>query len=496
MKKWIAWLLCLAVLFSLTACSGKQEDTGDDESQTEAQAQEAEPVKAEPEIEKAAEPEAEEQKAGEQPQEPEPEEQPKKEKPAIPDGEFPPFDESATIEETVLVDQDQVRITATELVYSGYDVKVKLTIENNTNKTLTFYSNTYALSCNSINGCMINDGYLSSEVGAGKKSVETVGFGVSSLQLYGINVIADIELGIYAQDEEYTKTFYEITPIYTSAADTYEYRESAYRDAITSDGAMSEFGYTIPAFTTETGYDQENVKIESLTVAEKEDGKQIAFLEAVNHGQEPVNVVINAVSINGLALHSSEIAACTVMPGKRGIVTLSLESALERRYWEAYGLSEPGNLTLDVILRDMDDEQIGKTKAVTVVSGDASFDRSGTELYNQGGLCVISKGMYGPDSKYDSAVYWCLLVENGSNKELDADFGYESLSVNDFMMPGYADTISLGAGESGVLIVRIPDSGLTDAGIADLEAITKIEGVVEFMKDYNTVAEAPVSEEF
>lgn len=75
------------------------------------------------------------------------------------DGELAPaFDPTATLEETVLVDEDNVKITATGLKYTAYEVKVSLTIENNTDKSLSFRSGTMGYSCNSVNGYMVDAG--------------------------------------------------------------------------------------------------------------------------------------------------------------------------------------------------------------------------------------------------------------------------------------------------------------------------------------------------
>ena len=54
--------------------------------------------------------------------------------------------------------EDNVKITATGLKYTAYEVKVSLTIENNTDKSLSFRSGTMGYSCNSVNGYMVDAG--------------------------------------------------------------------------------------------------------------------------------------------------------------------------------------------------------------------------------------------------------------------------------------------------------------------------------------------------
>ncbi|MFR1989821.1 MAG: hypothetical protein ACLS3C_07075 [Oscillospiraceae bacterium] len=83
--------------------------------------------------------------------------------------ELPEFDQSAVIETTVILDQDSIKVTATALEYDDYSANLKLSLENNSDKTLTFSTNTLGFSGNSINGFMIPDGYFNSEIAPGKK---------------------------------------------------------------------------------------------------------------------------------------------------------------------------------------------------------------------------------------------------------------------------------------------------------------------------------------
>ena len=50
------------------------------------------------------------------------------------------FPEQATIEETVLVDEKDAKITATKLTYPGSSAELSLIIENNSNEDLSFHS--------------------------------------------------------------------------------------------------------------------------------------------------------------------------------------------------------------------------------------------------------------------------------------------------------------------------------------------------------------------
>ena len=102
---------------------------------------------------------------------------------------------SATINETVLVEEKDVKITATELTYTGYSAELELLIENNSDRDLSFYAGTLGYSVNSVNHYMIADGYLGEDVDAGMQARATMSFGLDQLMMYGITDIADIGLG-------------------------------------------------------------------------------------------------------------------------------------------------------------------------------------------------------------------------------------------------------------------------------------------------------------
>ena len=110
-------------------------------------------------------------------------------------GELPEFSKSATIEETVLLDQDGLRITATGLSYSSYAADIELLIENESAEDYEIISESLGYSCNAINDCMVTDGYMLCEVNAGMKAKETISFSYDEMLLSGITEIGSIELG-------------------------------------------------------------------------------------------------------------------------------------------------------------------------------------------------------------------------------------------------------------------------------------------------------------
>lgn len=130
-----------------------------------------------------------------------------------------------TVAETVLVDESGVKITATGLdmdTFMGPELKVL--IENNTDKNLTFQARSA-----SVNGYMI-DPSISADVAAGKKSNSGISFSSSDLARSGIETIADMEFSFHIFDTEswdaYLDTALISVPTSAAAGYTYTYDDS------------------------------------------------------------------------------------------------------------------------------------------------------------------------------------------------------------------------------------------------------------------------------
>ena len=126
-------------------------------------------------------------------------------------------DNAVTVEQTVLVDQDNVVITATGMDESVFGPELKLLIENNSDTNLTFQVRNA-----SVNGYMA-DTMMSEDVAAGKKSNTEITFTTSGLKECGIDTFANMEFSfhIFTTDgwDDYLDT--DAITVETSAAATY-----------------------------------------------------------------------------------------------------------------------------------------------------------------------------------------------------------------------------------------------------------------------------------
>lgn len=409
------------------------------------------------------------------------------------------FNPSATMEETVLVDESDVKITATGLKYTAYDVKLSLTIENNSDQDLSFYAGTLGYSCNSINGWMVDDGYLNADVPAGKKANESVEFSIDELVLLGITDIADLELGFEIETDGYDE--YLLTgprQVKTSLANSYDYKEDTYRTAITDIGLTDSLGFEILHDSDEIAFDQKGIRVLSQTMADDSNGDTVLLVEIENTANSTLGVTLGDISINGLMVKSGSWSYDLIGAGKRRVISTNLSNVLDKDYLDALGLQEIGSVSYTLELEDDEGDTLVAPQevALTVTEG-VSYDSTGEELYAADGIRIVSKGLTPDPYDYIDDIHLLLLVENGTKRPLSFDAKYNSVSVNGYMTSFIDFSKKVSPGRAAVLDVELQGCSLEENGITGLEDITEVELTIEVKNDnYKTVASPVVTASF
>ncbi|MGM9973635.1 MAG: hypothetical protein ACI33K_06315 [Clostridiaceae bacterium] len=211
---------------------------------------------------------------------------------------------AATIEEQVLFDDQNIKITAKSLEVSGslFGPEIKLIIENNSTENITVQANHV-----SVNGIMV-DNSLSSDVAAGKKANDALTLYSSELELASIDTIKDIEFifNIFNTDTWDTIVLSDRINITTSAASY----EQAYDDSGT------------------VALDENGIKI----VVKKIDSEEsfwgadvLVYIE--NNREQDVTIQAQNVSVNGFMV--DPIFSSDVLAGKKAFDTITfMESDL------------------------------------------------------------------------------------------------------------------------------------------------------------------------
>ena len=394
------------------------------------------------------------------------------------------FSQQATIEETVLVDESGVKITAVELAYTDYSAELTLLLENNSDRDLSFRCETMAYAYNSVNGYMIDDGYMNADVAMGKKSFETIDFSANALFVMGMTDIAEIELAFDISDNNYD-TYLRTGPrqVKTELADTYDYATDTYQEAMNSSKLADIVGFSLDYFAADTLYEQNGIRLISQTVVTNKDGEQSLFLEMENTSDEPVTAIASKVYLNGLLVYDSNYESETINPGKRAVMDMSLSFLLEDSYRTAYGIESIGDITFSLTLKDMDYNTICDAEEINITfpGAESSFSSDGEELYNEGGLRVVYKDIIPDSSSYNEDLHILLLVENGTDGIVCVDTGWnDTLSINGFMTDYYGDSAEIDAGRSAIFDVQALDDSLEENRIGGIDDILDAEITLSF----------------
>lgn len=122
-----------------------------------------------------------------------------------------------TIEEQVLYEENDIKITATGMEDGLFGTELKLLIENNSSKSVTVQARNA-----NVNGFMV-DTMMSADVAAGKKANNSLTFETSGLKDCGIEAIATMEFSFHIIDAETWDDIVNTDPIVvnTSIASTY-----------------------------------------------------------------------------------------------------------------------------------------------------------------------------------------------------------------------------------------------------------------------------------
>lgn len=304
MKKGLAVLL-LASAITLTAC-GSTEEKNVTPASSDTESAESTETKEET-VDNASEEEAEEI-----------------EKVAI-----TPFFGTGTIEDTVIVDEKDVKITASNLNYDSYEATMDLLIENNSDENLSFSSGTLRYRCNAVNGYSVSSIYLNQDVSAGTKENCSVSISNTEMELMGITDIAELEIGFLVRTEDYDE-YLTTGPvkIQTSAAESYDLSEDTYQKVVENGSFSSMSGKKITNFQTGDLFNSNGVNLISVALVEDSEG-DIIILELENTTDQILCFLVGDIAINNVEISDENWDSASINPGGRGLLAINIESVLE-----------------------------------------------------------------------------------------------------------------------------------------------------------------------
>ena len=205
-----------------------------------------------------------------------------------------------SINEQVLVDQDGIKITATEYVTDSiWGDGIKLLVENNSAKD-------YTIGCDEliVNDYMITD-LFSADVAAGKKSNEVMYLSSTELKAAGIDTVGQIEMYFHAYDSNWDNLF-----------------KNVYSKLETSEFANMD---TTPNDEGQELYNANGVRIVGKTVDENSFWGTAILLYIENTSGQNVGINVDNMSINGYMM--TPLFSTTVYDGKKSIDDITIMSS-------------------------------------------------------------------------------------------------------------------------------------------------------------------------
>lgn len=401
-------------------------------------------------------------------------------------------DFSATIEETVLVDEAGVKITAKSLSYSDYSAELDLQLENNSDRDLSFYAGTMGCSMNSINGYMIPDGYVGEDIAAGMMANVKMSYNLDQLSIYGIKDIADIGLGFQIKDENDDYLVTGPMEIKTSIADSYDYSKETYKEAMDSN-ILKALGGSVDYRAEDVLYDEQGIKILSEYVVTNKDGEQSLFLEVQNSSDQNMNISATDAAINGITCASTAESEY-IVAGKKCVMSITLDNLLDRSYLEKLGMKEYKNFLCYFGVSDENYDALGGKDIEIVFDGEVKpEDIKGEIVYDANGFKVMNLGIVKDSFELSDDLHILLLVKNDTDQIVTISDGFNDVYVNKTKI----STITLGQdarpGSYALIDFGLMGYDLEDNSI-DISAITEANVKLEMRdSDYQTLDEPEIA---
>lgn len=234
------------------------------------------------------------------------------------------FNSEPTIEETVLVDESGVKITATGIEYGNYKAELGLKIENTTDTEIDIGGN----GAMTVNNFTI-PAWISYDVPASETIEDTVNIDLDELKLRGIYEIATIGMHLTIDDDDFNTLAETNVSISTSIADTYVANDMSYQNSITDPQTADQYGYEVLNWNTDTIFDQYGVQFTSVALLKNSDDERYMLIEIVNSNDTAIVVSLGNMNISGKNVVDGTISAVDIFEQSIGVITVQIDRDIE-----------------------------------------------------------------------------------------------------------------------------------------------------------------------
>lgn len=392
------------------------------------------------------------------------------------------FDKSATIEETVLFDNDEIKITAKSLTYRGYSIDINLLIENSSDNDISVLSNTVICSGNSVNSHMIQDGYLNCDVPTGSQAEDTMSFSIQELVLRNIKAVAELDLSFYIDFDDYKiKDIYtDPVKLTTSLYNSYDYSEEGFEKSLKNKNLKNWYNFSVDKENKDKLTLTDTIEVTYQVLFTNKDGNKMMIVDVANNSRSPIDVYIKNMYINGLRI-ADNVDHGNIKSEKHYASALQIGSLLDAERMKILGIKNISKVKYTIAAETSNGELITQKDIEFDVSKKWSFNASGEVAFDQNDITVIYKGAIPSDSEYSKYTYALFLVKNNSSKRV---------YVADLRL-SYANNVSVKTITYGAY-VEPNEYTFIESKITDIDNLSTLKMSFKVTDDDNNIVAEPL----
>lgn len=284
-----------------------------------------------------------------------------------------PFNIDGTITETVIYDENNLKIIAKSLNYTSYSAELTLVLENNSDSVVSFVGGSIGFCQNFVNGYMVTSGYINETVEAHSSVEETVNLTINELRLSGISEIASLGIGIQMSDDDYNVIDQTTTEIQTSLYSSHNNQDDQFITVINNKIVRNTLGYELLDVNNESIYSDSMVDILSYTIIKNSDSEINVVLEVLNKSEAPIVFQTTDIMINDVLCYDHTWNSTRIIPDKKAIVFVKLNSIIEYASEEIEQIDVLSKLTSSICIKDEDAHYVLDQGSITIDLGDITI---------------------------------------------------------------------------------------------------------------------------
>lgn len=139
----------------------------------------------------------------------------------------------------------------------------------------------------------------------------------------------------------------------------------------------------------------------------------------------------------------------------------------------------------------------GKTVSMKTSDDTASFDSTGTEVFNSDGISITAKPAIDPISEYHSDIIVALLLKNNSGEQISVEYISDTLKINGIACDSTIYPNDTPNGTTSVFFVEIDESFLEENSLSAASQISSVEFELKISdSDGSVISEPTISIQF